>query len=308
MSWIAAHCYYHQDPAEVVTSVVAPTVLAVEDLAPRWFFLRYWTGGPHVRFRLWVPDTGDRGAVREEIRRRFDDLVARSPSRMATDPADYARLAELIARPGDESGAEILPDNTLTWEPYVPETGVYGGPEAMGLVEDFFTASSRDALNYVGGSVDTVARAVWCMASGLATVGDAAWVARFVDHMVGRWMGEQIGDHWRQLVDQAWQRSGGRVRQLVDHALTAGPDGSGQGEWLSACDRLQKGLGDLEADGRLHAPEDVPPFDIEHLHRGMVTLSALHMHNNRLGVHMEREALVMELLRLALADAATVAP
>lgn len=301
MSWIAAHCYYHQDPAVVVTSVVAPTVRALGDRAPRWFYLRYWTGGPHVRFRLWVPDPGDRAAAREEVRRRFGELVERKPSRTAADPADYARLADLIGTPGDESGGDLLPDNTLIWEPYRPETEVYGGPEAMGHVEEFFTASSRDALAYVGTPTDPVARAVWCMASGLASLGDAAWVSRFVDHMVGRWLGEQIGPRWQEVVDRSWQRSGDRVRQLVRHALSTSPTGGREEPWLTACQRLQRGLGELAEQGRLCPPADSTPYDIEHLDRGMVTLSALHTHNNRLGVHMEREALVMELLRLALA-------
>ncbi len=307
MSWITAHCYYNQDLAEVVTSVVAPTVRTLGDRAPRWFYVRYWTGGPHVRFRLWVPDPADRETAHEEVRSRFEDLVARRPSRSAADPADYQRLAGLIGNPGDESGGDLLPDNTLTWEPYRPETGMYGGPEAMGHVEEFFTASSRDALAYVGTPTDPVARAVWCMASGLATVGDAGWVHRFVDHMVGRWIGERIGAQWQRVVDQSWQRSGERVRHLVRHALTTSPSG-GEGEWLRACQRLQEGLTDVEARGLLEPPEGTAPEDVAHLDRGMVTLSALHMHNNRLGVHMEREALVMELLRLALAETASVRP
>ncbi|WP_049570699.1 thiopeptide-type bacteriocin biosynthesis protein [Nocardiopsis sp. SBT366] len=305
MSWITAHCYYHQDPAVVITSVVAPTVRALGDRAPHWFYVRYWTGGPHVRFRLWVPDPDDRETAREEVRSRFGDLVAQRPSRVEADPADFQRLADLIGNPGDEAGADILPDNTLTWESYRPETELYGGPAAMEHVEEFFTASSRDALAYVGTPTDPVARAVWCMASGLATVGDADWVNRFVDHMVGRWIGEQIGAQWQRVVDQSWQRSGDRVRHLVRHALTASPSG-GEGEWLGACQRLQEGLADVEARGLLEPAEGAAPDGLAHLDRGMATLSALHMHNNRLGVHMEREALVMELLRLALADTVTV--
>ena len=306
-SWIAAHCYYHQDPSKVVASVVAPTVRALGDRAPRWFYVRYWTGGPHVRFRLRVPDPAHRELARREVRDRFAELVRTSPSRTAADPAEYRRLAVLIGEPGEESGGDLLPDNTLTWEEYRPETGMYGGPEAMEHVEEFFTASSRDALAYAGTPTDPVARAVWCVASGLAAVGDADWAHGFVDHMVGRWIGERTGARWQGIVDQSWQRSGERVRQLVRHALTATPTG-GEGEWLTACRRLQDGLGDVAADGLLKPPEGTAPHDIRDLDRGMVTLSALHMHNNRLGGHMEREALVMELLRLALAETVSVKP
>lgn len=307
MSWLTAYCYYHRDPSVVVTEVVAPTVETLGDRLPRWFFLRYWTGGPHVRLRLWLPDPADHDRAREEVRNRFATLVERNPSQVAADPADYARLAELIGTSGDEGGGELLPDNTLTWETYCPETGMYGGPEAMEHVEDFFTASSLDALDYVGTPTDPTARAVWCMTRGLATLGDAEWAGRFVDHMVRRWMGERIGPHWQALVDQAWQRSGDQVRRLVRHAMATSETG-GDDRWSTACRRLQERLADLEERGGLHPPEDIEPYDIERLDRGMVTLSALHMHNNRLGVHMEREALLMELLRLALADPVTVSP
>ncbi|MFE9245563.1 lantibiotic dehydratase C-terminal domain-containing protein [Nocardiopsis sp. NPDC006938] len=305
MSWISAHCYYHQDPAVVVGSVVAPTVETWGERAPDWFYVRYWTGGPHVRFRLWVPDPDDRAAVREEVRSRFADLVDREPSLAVADPADYQRLADLIGDSGSGAGGDLFPDNTLVWEPYRPDTELYGGPAAMPHVERFFTASSRDALAYVGTPTDPVARAVWCMTGGLATVGDADWVNRFVDHMVGRWIGERTGAQWQRVVERSWQRSGERVRQLVRHALTASP-GGGEGEWLGACRRLQEGLADVEARGLLELSEGTAPADLPHLDRGMATLSALHMHNNRLGVHMEREALVMELLRLALADTVSV--
>ncbi|MBR8740363.1 thiopeptide-type bacteriocin biosynthesis protein [Nocardiopsis sp. MG754419] len=307
MSWITAHCYYHQDPAVVITSVVAPTMREMGDRVPRWFYVRYWAGGPHVRFRLWVPDAEDRATARGHIEDRFAELVARHPSRTPADPADYARLAGLIGHADDDGGGDLLPDNTLTWDSYRPETEMYGGPEAMAHVEEFFTASSRDALAYVGTDTDPIARAVWCMAGGLATVGDADWTARFADHMVRGWLGEQIGPQWQAVVDQAWQRSGDRVRRLVRHALTAEPAGTDD-RWLTACHRLQRGLGELSEQGRLRPPADMRPHDIEHLDRGIITLSALHMHNNRLGVHMEREALAMELLRLALVDFVSVAP
>ncbi|QDU40118.1 hypothetical protein Mal4_44730 [Maioricimonas rarisocia] len=85
----------------------------------RWFFLRYDVPGWHLRLRL----HGDPGALHQSVVPELNRLSA-----------------ELIQR-GLISRAQ--------WDTYEPEANRYGGPEALPLAEQIFTADSDAALDLI---------------------------------------------------------------------------------------------------------------------------------------------------------------
>jgi lantibiotic biosynthesis protein len=114
--WVYAQYFCGASSAEQVIAMVAGLSrrLRAERLADRWFFIRYGEGGNHIRARI--------RAVAETAR-----------------PAVLAAMEEL--------GAMMLTAGVVTsfrMEPYLPEVRRYGGPAAMPVAEELFTADSDD--------------------------------------------------------------------------------------------------------------------------------------------------------------------
>lgn len=120
--WLSAYVFTSGSLRDLLVEHVAPLVDHVlsEGLAERFFFIRYWEGGPHLRLRFERPHD----AVHAELERRFPLWAAQR--------LDYVE--------------------------YEPETERYGGPEAIGIAEDCFALSSRVALQILRDLDDDGAR------------------------------------------------------------------------------------------------------------------------------------------------------
>ncbi|MBW5486819.1 thiopeptide-type bacteriocin biosynthesis protein [Streptomyces bambusae] len=143
---------------EQLPALLAP--LRAAGLLRRWFFIRYWEGGPHLRIRLLprpgagpagtpgVLDTAVRQAFADVPRDGHDpegylasigDLAAAST---ASDPTVDRRLATTVLPPGVHAAR------------YVPETDRYGTGAALEATEEVFMLSSELALAAAGSGLD----------------------------------------------------------------------------------------------------------------------------------------------------------
>ncbi|UUZ50969.1 hypothetical protein LP420_15950 [Massilia sp. B-10] len=70
LHWIALHAHVGKHEDGLLRDVVAPLLAAVPVAPERFFFLRYWSGGPHLRLRfLCAPDAAP--ALRAAFAARF---------------------------------------------------------------------------------------------------------------------------------------------------------------------------------------------------------------------------------------------
>ncbi|MCX4471772.1 thiopeptide-type bacteriocin biosynthesis protein [Micromonospora sp. NBC_01655] len=153
--WSALHAYLHGGAEHTETVLREYVVPTTGDLLDRgeissWFFVRYWEGGPHLRWR--VAD-----ASPTTVRRLRDGLAeavaALPPPARELRPADWyagfgtAGTADTAGRTGTAGGPDLgwHPHGTVLDQPYHPEVDRYGGPEAIGAAEELFAASSRVA-------------------------------------------------------------------------------------------------------------------------------------------------------------------
>ena len=115
--WLSVHCHTPEPFEPFLREVIAPAVrLLLEDgTADRWFFIRYWEGGPHIRLRLHIHQ--DVLAHVLEVLRRFT-------------------AADLVE------------------SPYEPEYDRYGGPAGVAIAERQFELSSRIALELIESEMD----------------------------------------------------------------------------------------------------------------------------------------------------------
>lgn len=133
-NWLAAYLYYNEPWEEFLTEAVKPFAEEMLNLglADRFFFIRYWEKGPHIRLRF----QGDPEVLYNEIKPAIDHIFT----------SYYRKRPSKREEPAwpDHVPAEYhwFPNNTIQYIPYEPETERYGGAEAMQLAERQFESSS----------------------------------------------------------------------------------------------------------------------------------------------------------------------
>jgi hypothetical protein len=147
--WVCLHVHLLRYQDEYLREVVRPLFSsALEDgLVDRFFFLRYWQSGPHVRVRLHACDAGSRPVLRRSLLQRTEKWLWSSPPVAPLDSATWMNTAiKLAMREGESDVLPPLPHGSLVEAPYRPEHHRYGRGEVLEAVEKHFTESSRLAL------------------------------------------------------------------------------------------------------------------------------------------------------------------
>lgn len=130
---------------DVVVHCVEPVVRAV---APtRWFYIRYWQGGPHVRLRIADLDAEAAAAVGVALGSALAEL--HPVPEEGFDPHEYGRQAAGFAAAGETGEAmdvEALRAPGVYATQYEAEYDRYGGVEYMSMSEQLFHVSSEVAL------------------------------------------------------------------------------------------------------------------------------------------------------------------
>ncbi|MEV5409922.1 lantibiotic dehydratase C-terminal domain-containing protein [Thermopolyspora sp. NPDC052614] len=151
-AWVSVHAFHQGDLDALLRDGVLPLAerLAAGGLTSRWFYLRYWDGGPHLRVRAFAAP-GHREHVRQELLAGLDAYLRANPSAPVLDAGAYRRMAAELARMEglDSHETEPRPNDTAAEVPYVPERHVYGERDALAAVELHFAESSGIAARLV---------------------------------------------------------------------------------------------------------------------------------------------------------------
>jgi hypothetical protein len=152
--WISLHIYYASNCDPVIRQCVQPLVADLRErgLLQRWFFIRYWLEGPHLRLRL-LPHADAGPAVAETAEAAIATFLARRPALYdaSAAPSDVYRQM-FVAEYGEQRWAEEYGDtdqmpfranNSVHRQPYVPEHDRYGGAAGIALAERHFETSSE---------------------------------------------------------------------------------------------------------------------------------------------------------------------
>ncbi|WP_344443387.1 thiopeptide-type bacteriocin biosynthesis protein [Kitasatospora nipponensis] len=136
----------------VVTDALGPLadrLGLLEPDGPRWFFVRYWQGGPHVRLRVQGLTRVESELMASVLTDRLLALDAAVPPGQRLDQVGYALAVSRIAAAGEQGVAlaagELLAPGVRR-AGYEPEYPRYGGRHLMACSEHLFHRSSRLAL------------------------------------------------------------------------------------------------------------------------------------------------------------------
>lgn len=127
--WISVHIFYTAHNKFLIEAL--PGFLEIiKNQFPvhKYFFIRYWEAGPHIRLRLLV-NTNDKEKIKNEIITFFSIYLEKNPSVRNIEKEHF------------------LPNNTVHFIEYEPEVERYGGGEGISTAESHFQDSSETVLN-----------------------------------------------------------------------------------------------------------------------------------------------------------------
>jgi lantibiotic biosynthesis dehydratase-like protein len=299
--WTSLHVFHRGGTDRLIVDAVGPLVRSPE--IDRFFFLRYWEGGPHLRLRI------RQGVVEERARAVLEEYLAAHPSTGVWDPGQYARAAGGLARAEglEHYDRRLRLGDGVESIPYLPETEVFGGPEATDAVERHFTDSSRIALAVLGRAPERGRLLGFASAALLLALAawepDSALVGETLARTRPRWDLPSAREHFARqreaLVGQAL-----RCRRIATGAERA----SGLvGAWWTSVDTLHRRILACQAGGRFHpAPADSSFCPAggsrERADRVVLLIRCVHLLCNRLGLSAPEEAHLRHLIGSTLGE------
>ena len=132
--WLALHIFCRGDQDSVIVDLIFPTLrrLRTGRWLARYFFIRYWNGGPHLRVRMQCLQPV--GEVEREFREAVEPLLDRASSMLAKMAATPRRLSVFtrwneLSRAGNGMRAveTIQPSGTIKRDRIDSMRNVMGG-------------------------------------------------------------------------------------------------------------------------------------------------------------------------------------
>ena len=139
MNWKSLYIYCHSlDAQELLMIALEPTLNKMTD---KWFFIKYWRGGPHLRLRFLD--------ARIEIKDEIENVITSFFEENKVYNIGRVEYYKNISFDGEEEDEEALPwfeSGTWFYEDYIPETERYGDGKLLEISENIFYYSSQLAL------------------------------------------------------------------------------------------------------------------------------------------------------------------
>src|SRR5262249_40755584 len=137
--WLALYVFYGGDQDQAIIDSIGPGLRRLRESGwiARYFFVRYWNGGPHVRIRAEClrPVSEVERELRQEIARFLDDAPS-GVTDIARLTAEAARIHSLEKQLAEkqvlfvEPIEPLQPSGTIQTRPYRFDEERYGGPWA----------------------------------------------------------------------------------------------------------------------------------------------------------------------------------
>lgn len=143
--WLSYHIYYHSSLSNLLRDCLLPAVSDLEEFAlmKKFFFLRYWEQGPHIRLRLQIESRNQKESI-HLLEKHLRSYLDGAPSREALSLVHYQLLLKNLSPYENKSYQEDLSsNNSFQVEKYQPEYDKYGGKIGMEIAENLFFISSK---------------------------------------------------------------------------------------------------------------------------------------------------------------------
>ena len=295
--------------------------IITEKLATRYFFIRYWENGPHIRLRFFGNETQLNEQVKPLVLSAVNNYLKKHPTKR--EEPEWLSTA-----PGSDH--YWFPNDSIQIIAYEPETDRYGGPAAITASEIHFQDSSNAVFSLLEpGSEWSYDRALgaaiqlhlsFAHAAGM----DLTEAQEFFTFIFSGWLpraytnfGNEPADvleNRRELTLKAFKENFSaqqeflvEYHQMLWEAFQSGEEFEEEwlNNWIDQVTQLSSLLKELQQKGKLQFSPDTShltvfttPFEKQQL--WFIYSSYVHMTNNRLGILNRDEAYLGYLLRESL--------
>lgn len=329
-NWISVHIFYYGDLNYLLIHGIAPLIadLREQGLIQRYFFVKYWLEGLHIRVRLLPAQGVDEEKIKHLAARAITAFLEQHPAlyipRQRAVPQGKAMF---LREYGEEKWQETYgEDGEMLWRPnnsfafidYEPEYGRYAGPAGMELSEWHFEQSSDtviDLLRKTNTGVSSIllgrsAQLVLPLFYGILREDSEVICAlqRYIlswTHWQHQSMPESIYTKKYQRMAPALHKQVGRIRGYMCDEQSPNQPSSVEKKWKEHISELRLRMATLyEEQATVVADHDLP-FALPQTRDGLYQYlqgSYVHMTNNRLGVMISQEVYVAYLLKRTLED------
>ena len=145
--WVGYHLVYQGSLDSVVVDLVRPLACSLwrQHLIKKFFFIRYYVGGPHIRLRL-DSETNSTSHIDDYVSSVAQAYFEHRPSRTLLTESDIRKTNQsmLIVDPFAEDVA--YPNNSIQRVQFLPEVSRYGGYDHLSDSLSLFAFSSIWAI------------------------------------------------------------------------------------------------------------------------------------------------------------------
>lgn len=323
--WLSVYLYRAEPFHPFLTGAIHPFVekLRTESLIEKYFFIRYYDRGPHIRLRL----LANRERISQLTRMTGDYFVNymnEQPS-VRIDPPMIVNLA------GD---GKWLPNDTVHFVPYEREIIRYGGDTGILIAENQFEASADAVMSALLENPewtyqDALTKAIQLHLGFAAAMRmDVAYAKGFFTNMYSNWspMSEKMLTNSNGTTSvQAYHEAFSRQKESLLGFVSDVWDGLQNNcdfeeewfnQWLRRMDKVYDNLCEARRNEVLGGVRPLLPADV-HLFRHylhdqyFIFDSYIHMTNNRLGISNHDEGylgyLIAGCLSLMMGDEVSLA-
>lgn len=146
---ISIHAFYHnhQKYDEFICKIVDRLGKYKDDnMIDKWFFIRYWEGGPHFRFRIFNAKSD---VVEKEIIKEMEDYFLNNPSENKITREEYYKNSKFDGKVMNIDELPWYDEGEVVNIKYEPEIQRYGGKNVIEYSESLFMESSYLAKNLI---------------------------------------------------------------------------------------------------------------------------------------------------------------
>ena len=304
--WLSFFIYYYDDQDQLLTQCIRPLVdkLKTRESFVQYFFIRYWDGGPHIRFRVNVQN--DDEALASLIETNIRTYMEVKPSTFVL-PEQVMREHFLRFSRLENVGVsfDVQPNNSLLQKKYEPEYVRYGGTKGTKCSEEHFFHSSELCM----GLLDDIRekrrqRLMVSMAVTLTIleafridIADSLVILVKYSRIWQRYIAQeprQVQDHFEQKYDSQKDKIKNYLRYYFHDKTKIIPEKL-LSPWMEQLYKTSERMTQLYERGQLtfQTAGDKYLKGLEHIpHYKLIPIimSYIHMTNNRLGIRPEQEA------------------
>ncbi|QTZ92459.1 thiopeptide-type bacteriocin biosynthesis protein [Streptomyces auratus] len=295
--WSPLHIYLPMSLQPGFLRDVIHPVVREAGVRNRFWYLRYWQGGPHIRFRLHEASEQTVEWVRSRLAAAMPALDAEQTAEYAQQSAHQPGLAELEgAKPED-----VRAPGTVEAARYSPEYAKYGGTTGLRIAEELFRSTSTAVLDLLAGLTDRqltaspAGPAIRVMAmslkgSGLNMAQSQDFLSDYEENW-RRWVPPGYEEHWAAM----YEKTRNRVTNLCGAVWRDGTTDVFHDTYAAALHSTRMAQAESSEGDLAELVLDETPY-------AHCVANYIHTTNNRLGILPAAEAFLAYVIQRSLAE------